>query len=134
MLPGTSARSSSSRVLLREHPASPSPHIQRTCCVCRALHLQAIGIGSHLRGPPKQSAPGWTRSLPQSFAIYKMGLAYNEKHNLPPGHITLRGVLECGPKNDPITQKVFLHCGIIYQRTNIEISHRFKMKFPEITR
>lgn len=32
------------------------------------------------------------------FSIYKTGLAYNEKHYLPPGHITLPAgaLVECG--------------------------------------
>lgn len=57
------------------------------------------------------------------FSIYKTGLAYNEKHYLPPGHITLPAADEtevvrgCEPKHDPITQIVFLHGRIVYRDT-----------------
>lgn len=104
-------------------PSISSLHIQYICCF-------SVGIE---HSAPKQSildAPTGTNQANGSrldavpshpFSIYKTGLAYNEKHYLPPGHITLPaadgGVIECGPKNDPITQIVFLHRRIIYHGT-----------------
>lgn len=109
-------------------PSISTPRIQYICCF-------SVGIE---HSTPKQSildAPTGTNQANGSrldpvpshlFSIYKTGLAYNEKHYLPPGHITLPaadgGVMERGPKNDPITQIVFLHRRIIYHGT-LEINH-----------
>ena len=99
---------------------STPPHIQYICC---------FSVGKE-HSTPKQSildAPKGTHQAngcrldpvpSHPCSIYKTGLAYNEKHYLPPGHITLPaadgGVMECGPKNDPITQIVFLLGSIVY--------------------
>lgn len=107
----------------REHPSISASLTQYICCLSVGMELST----------PKQSildAPTGTDQANGSrldavpshpFSIYKTGLAYNEKHYLPPGHITLPaadgGVIECGPKNDPITQIVFLHRRIIYHDT-----------------
>lgn len=87
----------------------------------RRMHCSSVGIE---HSTPKQSildAPTGTNQANGSrrdpvpsypFSIYKTSLAYNEKHYLPPECITQpaagRRVMECGPKNDPITQIVFL--------------------------
>lgn len=104
-------------------PSLFAPLVQHMCCVFVGME----------RSTPKQSildAPTGTNQANGSrldavpshpFSIYKTSLAYNEKHYLPPGHITLPaadgGVMECSPKNDPITQIVFLHRRIIYHDT-----------------
>lgn len=113
----------------------PSIFTQTQCICCFFVGKQ--------RSTPKKSildAPTGTNQANGSgldavpsypLSIYKTSLAYNEKHYLPPGHITLPavdgGVMECGPKNDPITPIVFLHWRSIYHDT-IEKNHRFGLR------
>lgn len=121
---GTSTRRLSSRLLNiagREHPVSP--HIQYICSFSAGIEHSTLDQ-SILDAPTGTNQANGSRLDPvpsHPFSIYKTGLAYNEKHYLPPGHITLPaadgGVMECGPKNDPITQIVFLHRRIIYHDT-----------------
>lgn len=104
-------------------PSISALHIQYICCLSVGIEL-STPEQSILDAPTGTKQANGSRRDPVSshpFSIYKTGLAYNEKHYLPPGHITLPaadgGAVEYGPKNDPITQIVFLHPRIIYHGT-----------------
>ena len=73
------------------------------------------------------------------FSIYKTGLAYNEKHYLPPGHITLPaapngGVIECGAEEwSNYTNSIFtLEDHLSWQSE--EINHRRALVWDKIPR
>lgn len=121
VLPGTSARrlSSPAKFIQTRRPGVLAPHM-RSCFVGFGLSTPRQSIldaptGTHQANGSRR---GVVPSYP--FSIYKTGLAYNEKHYLPPGRITLPAADEtevvrgCGPKHDPITQIVFLHGRIVY--------------------
>lgn len=83
----------------------------------------------HLRGLTKQNGCG--RSPFPPFSIYKIALAYNEKHYLPPRYIT-QELWSAAAKNDLFTPIVFLHRGggggVIYLGTGMEINHSFALR------
>lgn len=125
----------------REHPVSP---------LLTYSTYAAFSVGIE-RSTPNQSildAPTGTNQANGSrldavpshpFSIYKTGLAYNEKHYLPPGHITLPaapngGVIECGAEEwSNYTNSIFtLEDHLSWQSE--EINHRRALVWDKIPR
>lgn len=98
-------------------PGISALHMRYICCFSAGNEHSALKQ-SILDAPTGTPGCGLDPVPSHLFSIYKTGLAYNEKHYLPPGCITLpaadEGVMERGPKNDPITQIVFLLQSFIY--------------------